>query len=80
MSSRAPLYDQSAVRAFEYSILACDSSKGHNPIQVAIMSADDADAGESQFAGSDMLVEQADCKVFIGDRELGTGTIRVTER
>ena len=78
MSSRAPLYDQSAVRALEY--LACDSSKGHNPIQVAIMSADDADAGESQFAGSDMLVEQADCKVFIGDRELGTGTIRVTER
>ena len=33
-----------------------------------------------QFAGSELLVEQSDCRVFLGDRELGSGTIRITER
>ena len=33
-----------------------------------------------QFAGSELLVEQRDCRVFLGDRELGSGTIRITER
>ena len=33
-----------------------------------------------QFAGSDLVLEQADCRVFVGDRELGTGILTITER
>lgn len=37
-------------------------------------------AGTGQFASNDLLVEQPDCKVFVGDCELGAGTIKITER
>ena len=33
-----------------------------------------------QFAGSDLLFEKPDCRAFVGERELGAGTIKITER
>lgn len=41
---------------------------------------DDTMEATGQFAGNDLVLEQPDCKVFVDDRELGAGTIRVTER
>ena len=37
-----------------------------------------AEAAE-QFAGSDLVLEQPNCRLFVGDRELGAGTLSITE-
>jgi len=35
---------------------------------------------EGQFAGSELVLQQADTRAFVDGRELGTGLLRVEER
>ena len=35
---------------------------------------------EGQFAGSEVVLQQANTRAFADDRELGTGLLRVEER